>query len=356
MKKKIVGIVTITNGPDNYGNVLQNYALQCMVKQCGYLPETINNLSYVEHRLLDLYIIPKVLIWPHKSKRTWNFIRFRHKYIKYSPFVISRWTKRYARLDKRYCAYLCGSDQVWNPYFSINNNRQLMLLKFSKSSKKIGCCASFGVKNIESKFVEEYRNALSDFCGLFVREKSGADLIYRLTGKRADVFLDPTMLVETKIWLSMIAHCKIKISKKYILIYVLGNQNSIISDYIENNNEIAQYEVVNLNDINDPCYGSGPSEFLWLLKNAELVLTDSFHATAFSILFGTEFGVVRRLGEDADTFNRIETLLTMFNLEQHILGDDNINFCSKIDKNAIHDKLSLERVRIMKFLMDILST
>lgn len=92
--------------------------------------------------------------------------------------------------------------------------------------------------------------------------------------------------------------------------YILG----VEADYIDKIlGEIEIDYVVDIMDVNSLYYSIGPNEFLWLIKNAEMVITDSFHATVFSIIFQKDFTVVQRIGE-GDTFDRIDTLLKNFDI------------------------------------------
>ena len=345
-----MGIVTITNGPDNYGNVLQNYAIQYILKEMGYESETVNNLSFVEYRRNNLYLILKLLKSRKDAIKSIRFNKFKRKYIKYSKYAVTVQTSDFSKINSEYDVFICGSDQVWNPYYSCNQNWNVNLLEFT-DKKKIGIAVSFGVQQIKEEYKNMFRNALQKFDYISAREISTMNIVTQLLGKKCSVVIDPTMGVSKEKW-QEIGRCVRKLQdKKYVFLYVLGEE----SQNYEKSLKILckRYSIdimVDLMKREDKYYGVGPAEFLWLINNAEFILTDSFHATVFAILFNKPFNVFKRVGETEKTFGRIETLLEKFHLEDRVFSRGKELRIEPINEAVIRKVMKIERKNLLDFI------
>lgn len=133
----MLGIVTITNGTDNFGNLLQNYAVQQILLDLGYESETIRNISFKEYRRFGLYFLPKFATGIYKGVKSMKFMRFARKYIKYSKAIVTSKNKNLNALRDQYDKFICGSDQVWNPDYRGNQNWEFNLMQFARPEQKV---------------------------------------------------------------------------------------------------------------------------------------------------------------------------------------------------------------------------
>ena len=353
MKK--IGIITLT-GYNNYGNRLQCYALSkyCndnfnadffVLKNYPYL----NNRRLILLRMIKHYIKErnkkKVLYQnPKEIERTKKFLEF-EKNIKYYPKTINAYTNL-----NMFDYLIVGSDQIWNP--NCGGLRDVDLLKYVDDRKKISYSASFGLNNVPIKYKEKTRKSISSFKCISVREERARQIIEELTCRKdTEVLIDPTMLLTSQEWDKVTKKPDKLTSKKYILNYFLGNLSNNTKNEIERIAKENNCDIINILDVNDPFYASGPAEFLYLEKNAFLICTDSFHASVFSILYNRPFVVFEREGKGINMNSRIDTLLTKFKLNDRKYNGENIT-----QKNIEHDYseaykvLDIEREKSKRFL------
>lgn len=348
MKK--VGIVTIIDN-NNYGNRLQNYAVQNVLENMGNYPLTLKNILQLNKKdnnivKYKLKILKYVYLNNRKnSERKKLFLNF-NKNIRFSKKIFN-WNK-VKRIEK--CdVWLVGSDQVWNPNFGMSD---IDFLTFAPQTKKISFAASFGVNKLEPKVKEYVRDRVNDFSEISVREDSGKEILEELTNRKdIEVLIDPTMLLSAEEWDKVAKKPKQLNFEKYILNYFLGELPEEwkieISRIAEENN----CKVINILDKNDPFYETGPSEFLYLEKNAFLICTDSFHSSVFSIIYNTPFVVFDRRQKGVEAMNsRIDTLLSKFNI-------NNRRFTGSITKELLYcdyteakEILKNEKQKSIKFL------
>ncbi|MFS0750387.1 polysaccharide pyruvyl transferase family protein [Oceanobacillus sp. 1P07AA] len=339
-----VGIVTL-NGYVNYGNRLQNYALQEVIKAYGYSVETVwveikrNNskdiptLVKVKNIFLSspktnfARIQSKVIGKLYKNdldKKRQNIFRdFSNKYISETPYKISE-NNIPENLDDEFNYFVVGSDQVWNPIFRKDN--PLYFLQFASKHKRISYAPSFGISFIPDEYKNKYTQWLNEMEILSAREEAGALIIKELTDKEAPVLVDPTLLLTREEWLNIAKKPEAFTDQKYLLTYFLGNidknKKKIVKEISENNN----LKVVNLAQAQErEIYLSGPREFVYLIDNADLFITDSFHGAVFSILLETPFVITDRNSRFPSMNSRIETLLSKFNLVNRHISNINIS-------------------------------
>ncbi len=331
------GIVTITSPDLNYGNVLQNLALQQVIKRFGYESETIQYNE--EFSTTDRPQIMKTLrqwqsvgawryeigriirkyVYKHKhpdleKKRYERFRTFSHKHINKSEEDYSM-SSDLTSLNLKYDVFIAGSDQIWNPYYE--GTDPFYFLDFTYKSKRIAYASSFGVSNIPPEQHEYYRYHLNSIDAISVREERGREIIENLTGRSVQVVPDPTMLLTKEEWLSFANKTECRPEKGYILAYFLGK---IIYPIHKSIAKYAQGLNIPVLTLNNPCdtelYAAGPAEFLDLVAHADIILTDSFHGCVFSLIFNRPFVVFDRVGlEKQQTMNsRIDTLARDFNI------------------------------------------
>lgn len=368
MNRRKVGIITLY-GNHNYGNKLQNYAMQEVLKKYNCEPETILYTG-LKKSLNDTYVLEgfirpakalknrilyrigfrklqnkiqialgkredkSVLVDLRKEKEK-NFKDFDKLIIKSD---ILPYTNNLKQINEKYDLFVFGSDQVWNPSFIVNY--KFMLGLFAPKNKKISYAASIAVSDISDYSKKIYTYAFNDFDHnkISVREYQGADLIKELTGKEVKTVLDPTMLLSVKDWESVIKEPKNIPKKKFILTYILGDNSFERREFINQVAEQYDLEVINLCDIQSPeLYVIGVGEFLWYLKNADIIFADSFHAGVFSILFEKPFYILNRIGTPINMNTRFQTLLDTFEIQDRFLEEYDIKL---VNKNINYDKIN----------------
>lgn len=331
-----IAIITL-NGYVNYGNRLQNFALQNILQRYGFNVETLlvkqmnedNRMSsrYIVRILklkFNINIFNKIInkLWlifhykeANKSSllRTKIFKKFTENYINETEFNISD-DNIPNDLFSMYDYFVTGSDQVWNPNFT--SGSPIYFLTFVPRKKRIAYAASFGIDSIPLEYEARFKEWIEEMNHLSVREEAGARIIRELTGREAVVLIDPTMMLDKNDWLRISKESIYKPSKKFICTYFLGGTYELHKKEITKISVDNEMELVNLGSIYDlKRYSDGPSEFLDYIASCELFLTDSFHGAIFSILFKKPFVVFDRIGNMPSMSSRVETLLSKFKLE-----------------------------------------
>lgn len=338
MKK--VAIITL-NGYYNYGNRLQNFALQEIIKQQGYDVETIlhhelqpnssknmiirniKRLFRLENfniNQLRMKISNKLLADNKKNAiqyRIPEFKKFTEKYIKETAYTISS-NNIPDNLANEYDYFVVGSDQIWNPYYQYNENvvPAVEYLTFAPKEKRLSYAASFGINSIPKKFIPRVTNGLAGMQSILVREQAGVEIVKELTGRKAHLVLDPTMLITKEKWISIAEQNKNKPSKQFLLTYFLGEMSSETVSFIDRISKECDLEIIHLENHNDlDMFKANPSHFIDFINTASIFLTDSFHGVVFSIVLETPFIVFKRQESGPSMYSRIETLLQTFKLE-----------------------------------------
>lgn len=354
MKK--TGIVTIIDN-NNYGNRLQNYAVQQVLKKFEkYEVETVKNEPTLNRRTSKgeyvlRYIknmIQKIIEIKNKSLRKKLFLKFNEENIKFSK-------KRLNILKKitDYEYFIVGSDQVWNPTFS--RLRNFELLDFNTTAKKVAFSASFGISELPNEYKDITKKGLVDFKKISVREDAGKEIINDLDiRKDVEVLVDPTMLLTAEEWDNVARKPEQLKTNKYILNYFLGELSEERKKEINRIASENQCEVINILDKNSPFYQTGPSEFLYLEKNAFLICTDSFHSSVFAILYNRPFIVFNREDKNMSMNSRIETLINKFKLENREFSGKITNENLQHDYSKAYEILEKEKEKSLIFLKDAL--
>lgn len=340
MKK--VAIVTL-NGYYNYGNRLQNYAVQEVLKSLGFEVETlIYTPATTSHKpkttsISTLISSIKVKLWKIKHQkrikqlnqiREKHFQYFSNKYINEVKENLS-YHSSLEHLNSKYDYFVTGSDQVWNPYY--NGESAFYFLTFAPKHKRITFSPSFGIHTLPSSIIKKYQTYLNEFEYISIRENEGKKLIEELIQKEATVLVDPTLCLSASQWRSLATKPR-AVPERYILTYFLGGIPSQYQDFILKISREHNLKVIHLANINDvDPYQTGPSEFLSFIDEAQVFLTDSFHGCVFSILFETPFVVFNRDHYQGSMFSRIETLLETFDLKHRIYSNLNLNELFTID-------------------------
>jgi len=367
MKK--IAILTL-NGYHNYGNRLQNYATQEVLKSLGFDVETvpvdrsndsdkklskrlarISSISELKTKIrmrINNYL-NKDIIRERKDK----FIRFSKEHINETEYTISN-NDIPIDLSKRYDYFVVGSDQVWNP----NNlhGTSFYFLTFAENRKRISYAASFAISEIPDEYIERYKKWLSEMHRISVREEAGAKIIKDLTDRDAIVLVDPTLMLTKEKWISISKEATNKPKNKYLLTYFLGDISNKSKRRIRAIAKNNQLQIINLVDLKDEeTYKTGPSDFIDYVNSASVVCTDSFHGVIFSILMETPFFVFERIDNSPSIYSRIDTLLTTFKLESRKSSNitNNGQFL-EVNYSHVAPILEVERKKALDYLKEAL--
>lgn len=338
-----IGTVTF-HCSNNYGAVLQSIALVEKLNKLGhdariidYRPEyktkmydpfaIPSNIKSIKHLLYHMYSIPS------KYKADKVFRQFNRKHM-------LTWGHEYLTSDEilnnppDLDVIITGSDQVWNPE-SLGAVDRIYFLGFgAERIKKISYAPSFGTSKLKEKFRGEIGNYIKKLDAVSVREIEGKEHVEELTGIEAEVVLDPVFLLDKNQW-SKFAYNELKITEPYLLLYA-RERNSLLGEAAIRIAKEKNLKVVNiskimmgLNKYDRNIFGIGPGHFLELFKNASVVCTNSFHGTAFSIIFEKPFVVIPHRTRNT----RIESILSITELSEQQITD--INQLSEISVDEL---------------------
>lgn len=328
-----IGILTF-HWATNYGAVLQAFALSHYLEMNGYDVEIIRyepakymtsfrNIFYV--RSLSGF---KDYIYKMRIEK--RIRSFRQSYLHLSNSVSSSQNE----LSKNTHIYDCvivGSDQIWNQSFTRAEGPVYYLDFLGNKVKKIAYAASFGTVNLEDSVRALIQKHICDFNALSVREYSGKDIV-RSFGLDVQVVCDPVFLLPSSNYKRFIS----KSCKKTVFVYMLKNDKEkwrkALNSFFDN------YEIVTNGEEN--CFTV--EEWLSLIHNSDLVVTDSFHCTAFCLLFNTSFYSVNILGSGMN--DRLNTLLSEFGLLDLFIDYDRLDLVKNvplIEWRRINEKLSV---------------
>jgi len=336
-----VGLVTIT-GDSNFGNRLQNYAMQRIISELGFSCSTILNTPAPIPPHLDTSapVRPRSLVRRLGGRLARRVFRgraerervaalrlhavkdararaFNRTHIHETEFTIYRDTPT-GDLDAMYDYFVVGSDQVWNPEF--RKLAEIDFLTFAEKRKRIAFSASIGIPEIPEEHRAFYSERLRDFAHISVREDAAAAIVHDLTGRTVPVTIDPTLMLGEADWAALATAHPARPGTGYILTYFLGPRAAACEDLIRSCADRLSLKVVHLNDFSaGTLYAADPAEFLGFVRNARLHFTDSFHGAIFSVIFGTPFVSFYRAWLNMGS--RLDTLLATLKLEHHKFGE-----------------------------------
>lgn len=220
-----------------------------------------------------------------------------------------------------YDIYCIGSDQVWNP--RCNTNLSPYFASFApKSKKKISYASSFGITRLPDSAKNQYRKLLGDLNSISVREDAGIEIVKSVSGKNAIKVVDPTLLLTKEEWQTIAKYDKIP-KDKYILLYVLKDSEYIkqIAFKLRKNTGLkivrickGAFKQDKASDKIIDIIDAAPDDFLGLIEKAEIVLTNSFHGTVFSLLFERDFYTI--LKRNVENNSRQISLLNTLHIDR----------------------------------------
>lgn len=356
----------------NHGASLQAYALMTYLKNEGneveiidYKPDylsgqyklfSVDNSKWRKNILTKaIYLILKVPTKLLALRRKKQFDEFRDRYLKIT-------TNRYESNEElkentpNADAYLCGSDQIWNSLHK-NGRDKAFYLDFVPNNKiKASYAASFATDSIDDKYKPMVKELVQELDGVGVREISGVNILHDLGIEKAVNVLDPVFLLDKNEWDKIGEE---KFNEKYVLVYDFDNNPLVkkIANDIAKKKEYKIYTVSHYKaGYEDKSFRySGPETFIALIRNAEFVISNSFHAVAFSIIYEKQITIVNRT-EAINT--RMRDLLEGLNLKNRLVKDDNYDtdeLLEKIEYKAVKNILN-EKIKFSKdYLESILS-
>lgn len=374
MKK--IGIITICRC-NNYGAELQAFALQRKLSLMGYDAEILDYLFYKhpKHKK-ESFSMPAYKGYPFKRKMAellfpWMecFKSMKHRAAiakREAAFEVfhkanTRFSQQYRSYSALYSnpphydAYCVGSDQVWNPW-SYTSLNPYFLTFASKDAVKFSYASSFGVSEIPVIAKEYFKEGLNNLQSISVREKTGVSIVNSLIGQDAQTVADPTLLLNAKEWDEVLNECKVP-EGKYILIYELKKVPYIAQSALN----LAKQKGLKIVRIckaafrQDPMdkpiiniMDAGPAEFLGLFKNAEIVMTNSFHGTVFSILFNKNFYTI--VNKSANNNSRQLDLLSTLGIDRIKYTDEDFVESKPLDWGVINKRVSDFRRKSVDYL------
>ena len=364
-----IGIITFWWSEDNYGQILQCYALQKYLRDAGHdaylirydprndynkTPFLVRSLKALNPVKLYNYIWNKVRVYrASKEQKIYPryFSEFRKRYLVQSEKIYTSYNQ--LKIDPPTAdMYIVGSDQVWNFYTSklqnVINIVHAYFLDFGgKNIKRVSYAASWGKIFIEESFRKEIQPLLERFDYVSVREKSGI-AICEDCHAQADWVPDPVFLLNTEAYRSLYMENSFdKPQKKYLFLYLLANpcdcsvvdikrwaqHKGLDVIYVSGNNNIDEHKKV---------YATIP-QWLYLIDNAEYVITNSFHCCVFSILFHKRFAAVPVKSTLSGMNLRLDSLWELLDVSPRLFVNNNFPVLDieypELDRNRILSRI-----------------
>ena len=319
----------------NYGSLLQAFATQQVIENLGHECVIIDYIredeSYKQHEVTLLANKPE---WNRNPIKRATYLALRQPGSIASGKKFEAEQSRYLHLTKRYTApgtlledkpvadvYMTGSDQVWGPVENGTYDSSYCLSFTDETDKRIAYAASFGRTEITKDIENFFKKWLSQYRYIGVREDSAVSILSSM-GIDSTQVLDPTLLLDSVFWSKVARPIK---EKKYVLVYQLHNDKRV-GEYAAKVAKASGLQLIRVSTSFHQISREGKfvwcpdiGEFLSYIKNAECMITDSFHGTAFAINFNTPFVEVL---PNNKTGTRNMSILKLTGLSDRILTDD----------------------------------
>lgn len=377
MKK--VGIATLITGY-NFGTSLQAFSMKQIAQKVGYEAEIIvykdSLVKGRDIRIGKLFNMFIRTIW--RPRLTAQLVKiYKNSYSKVKSQEAKELFEKFEQTELiptklsyremkkigkkvEYHAFICGSDQIWNPSTVYVN--PLYFLRFAPENKRIAYAPSFGVNRVPDfnyKLVQAY---LKEIPFIATREKQGKEIVDAMINRRVEVVLDPTLVLDKTFWGTK---TKRIMNEKYILFYFLNEPSKESLKMLKNIQALNEYKVVIIpykcdvyKEFGDKEYKEvGPFEFISLIQYAECICTDSFHGVAFSVNLNKPFFVFpRSYGHGFEQSSRITSLLSIVKLEDRYISKERIFELKdlNIDFTIANDCLNQKRERSLEYLTSAL--
>ena len=348
----------------NYGSVLQAYASQVVLEQQGYEVEIVDYITQQRTLKRIFFSTPSNLRMSIPQLVVYRFLKFFSVALKELTF--GRFVRTKLKLSKKYITiddllknppkadfYMTGSDQTWNSTYNEGIDRGFFLDFVPENAKRISFVSSFGKSVLEDYEICKTKELLSRYSALSVREDAAVDILSSL-GLAGVQLIDPTLQITKDVWKSIASKRLVK--EPYLVLMLLYNEDNGATEYAR---KIADQKGLTLVKISwelkkpplvDKLFTHrSPEDFLSLFSEAEFIVTNSFHGTAFAINFEKQFLVIPR-----NEYNsRITSLLKLCGLKNRLVSSEEsaIKECeSVIDYEKVRLILDEERQRVFEFL------
>ena len=347
-----IGILTFHTAL-NFGALLQTYALYKILRDKGENVKIINYKStFNEKRFapksLRYFLNPRTLygiIFRNglEFRNKLVFENFLNKNLELTSPIYDR--KDLAKINDDFDIFIAGSDQVWNLACTEGDDSYYLPFVLD-STKRNSYAASIGYTSIPSSQESIYTKLMSGFNHISVREKSGVEIVRKLTGKEAELVLDPTLLLSKKQWEDIADYSKVPVNEKYLLLYLMAEDKVLIKkakDYAKKNKLKILYinqrlfklsRAKNLRNVS-------PKEWLGLFLKADTIFTNSFHGLVFSVNFNKNF--FTRYIPRSIANSRLETVLDELNLHNRRISSN--VYCEERLDNFEHVEDTLQQLK-----------
>ena len=345
----------------NYGATLQAYALSQCLQMSAYDVEIINYTcpavkireeprlpSFADFKDIK-HTVGMLFKFPEHSLRMRRFRNFESKYMSFGNCCHTT-----NDILKHYNAIIVGSDQVWCPQITGNDLTYILDDKLYPNQRIISYAASFGDKSFPDSLRKQFETALKRFDALSVREERGMEILCSMGIKDAVVSIDPTLLLESDQWKRV--EKPVKTHRKYVFAYAVSERNQTFTfakrAAAQLDADLLYIDAYSGRPVSGArnMGGCGPDEFLWLINNAELVVTSSFHGLCFSILFNKQF---RYSLSSKKSSSRLYNLTMQLGLEKFDVNNTDLN--NRISYVQPNNELAHLREESMDFLRKALS-
>ena len=337
----------------NHGASLQAYALQTYLSSQGhdveiidYKPDYLSNhykLWSVSNPVFDKPVVKQLYLLAKLSGRL-IALRRKRKFDEFSQKYLRLTSKRYHSNEELKTnppgadVFIAGSDQIWNTLFRNGRDAAFYLDFAPKRAKRVAYAASFATKDV----VEEYKpfvcEMLQGFDSISLRERISLPLLESLGRNDGVAVCDPVFLLSREQWDKILPTSSIE--EEYLLVYDTENSNKLkdIAQSIakEKNLKIFNISGSRKSYVDKDFWVSSPIDFVQLIRDAEFVVSNSFHATAFSLIFQREFCVVNR----SEAINeRMLSLLKQYGLQDRLVADNIDSLLTLIDYSKVQLKI-----------------
>ncbi|MCC8127145.1 MAG: polysaccharide pyruvyl transferase family protein [Clostridiales bacterium] len=367
-----IGIITF-HASYNCGSILQCMALKRVLEDKGHTVDIINYSSKSQQKLYSVFykkmtlknIVKNFLCIP-------GYSTIKNHYKQYGDYI-----KRIFNLEStpliteeemlhtslpEYDVLIAGGDQVWN--VKVEDFSTAYFLDFSDNAYKFSYSPSLGATNInESEFASTYRELLLRFGGISCREVNGKKWLEELTGRHVDLVLDPSFLLNSQVWNSYIVPSDSLPFSGFIFYYAFSYSpanNEIVQSMAEQANlpvyiiDSKQWYIKHLSKYKNfvLCKDTGPNAFLSLMRNADYVMTTSFHGTAFSLIYEKKFVYLETEGHEP-TDDRTSFLIKQVGLADRYIYPKEVTLkllSSPINYPAVNEKLDALKEIAFKYL------
>lgn len=355
---KTIGLITYHKS-FNYGAMLQVYATQYTIKKIGYDCKIIDYVNKNEKQENKLLCIKRNLSLKQNIKNILRNVLLKSYFIRNNNFkdFINRLdrTKKVtncAEISKlQIDTFIVGSDQVWNPLITGNNFDPAYLLDFD-ANRKISYASSMGSYKLNNKEMTYIKDKLKSFDAVSVREKFAKEQLEQL-GIKSTIVCDPTLLITKEEWIENCCDDSIlrDIPEKYIILYLLEPFSDKISEMLLKVKKVYNLPIVYIafsnskkKNVDYHLTNVTPEKFVSLINNSDLVLTDSFHGTAFSVNLNKNFISILNPSNP----KRVEDFLNSIELEKNIYNKKIIK--NEINYEQINKKIEIIREDSIDFL------